>query len=52
MLNRKKNHLSRRQFNALAGAAGVALGTGGLSGLAGRRGLRIPPPSSTAKRAA
>ena len=32
MLNRKNKGLSRRQFNALAGAAGVALGTGGLKG--------------------
>ncbi len=34
MLNRKNKGLSRRQFNTLAGAAGVAVGTGGLSGLA------------------
>ena len=34
MLNLKKNRLSRRQFNALAGAAGVTLGTGGFSAFA------------------
>ena len=34
MLNRKKNCISRRQFNALAGAAGVTLGTGGLQAFA------------------
>ena len=34
MLNRKKNRISRRQFNALAGAAGVTLGTGGVKAFA------------------
>jgi sulfite oxidase len=34
MLNRKKTRISRRQFNALAGAAGVTLGSGGLKAFA------------------